>query len=105
MTLALTYTEGCARANAAKSPLGPLLESETNSCVHRTEIWHFPLLRPSRSTCITHSWASALPSECHGLFSSLLRRRAQVNKLNLCNLADGNRLRNPGRLANAALPM
>lgn len=81
------------------------LESEANSYVHRTEISHFPLLRPSRSTCIMYSWAFAMPSECHGLFSSLLQWRAQVNKLNLCNLADGNRLRNPGRLANAALPM
>lgn len=59
---------------------------------------------PSPATQLLHLYYS-FTVFCHGLFSSLLRRRAQVNKLNLCNLADGNGRQNPGRLACAALPM
>lgn len=98
MTLALKYMKRSAEANAARSPFGSSLKSAANSCAQNRNL-------EFHSTCIMHSPAAAMPGECHGLFSSLLQQHSQVNKLNLCNLADGNRLLNPDRLVNAALSM
>ena len=82
------------------------LEITVKPCTPKAELTYIsiccdPIILP---ILYIHCLLPGLLGEHHRLFGPLSQPRALVNKLNLCNLADGYEPQSPGRPAKVAFP-